>query len=346
MSDISKSLAMFAQQAPSLDVPFDDGDSDTRELLHGIVEDIDTKERNRPKKKSKKDSYARLVEKSSSVLNELADESFIDDFDDYIDSYILDDEDADLHNSLVSQGRRYARDHRTSGESSELSKAFSSSEKMLDMMLDQVDHDKEDISKVINELRAARTRNFKALSELTGSKVQLHNVSLSIIKEKNSMIKTEADMKMKADKAKKEDDANDSTSSKAVQQLLGIGRGNLLEGIGGYSGVSGAIDEDDEDYDSSKSSDSDYDEAIERKYFSDTEETEGDLYLKYEGSGAHYILLVSEDDDYEIITEDKNGELIPDYPLPANVDKLEFSISETTGTATDNYNRTYEVRHV
>lgn len=86
---------------------------------------------------------------------------------------------------------------------------------------------------------------------------------------------------------------------------------------------------------------------MEQKYPCDgKDKTDGDKFLKYEGIGAHYILLLDDNGHKEIITEDSDGNLLPDYPIPSNIDELDFVISESTGTATDNMANNYELRHV
>lgn len=157
----------------------------------------------------------------------------------------------------------------------------------------------------------------------------------------NAMKKNQIELQMKVDKTKKEESADETSVNRAIQGLFGLGRENLL---GSYEDISGASEAGKEDF---SYNDEDYDRMIQQKYFSgDNTESDGDKFLKYEGLGAHYILLVDDNGHKEIIVEDNDGNLLPDYPTPSNIDELDFIISESTGTATDNLANNYELRHV
>ena len=113
--------------------------------------------------------------------------------------------------------------------------------------------------------------------------------------------------------------------------------------MGGYSRVSGAID----DSDSPDILDvEDDDETIQKKYFHDTPpEDDGDKWLKYENRGVEYVLIIdNEEHPQAIIAEDKDGIMIPDYPIPDNINELEFEIDRIGMTASDNIHRNYKVR--
>ena len=55
------------------------------------------------------------------------------------------------------------------------------------------------------------------------------------------------------------------------------------------------------------------------------------------------LVVDSERRPQSIIAEDKDGIMIPDYPLP-NMDGLEFEMDMIAKTATDNFNRNYQLR--
>ena len=91
------------------------------------------------------------------------------------------------------------------------------------------------------------------------------------------------------------------------------------------------------------------DEEIEEKYFSDEPEeySDGDKFLEYEGKGVEYTLLVDDDNSpIEVVAKDRDGNVIPDYPMPTNVDQLQFSVNMTTQSAEDELHRKYHVERV
>jgi len=296
------------------------------------------------KKKKKKDKFQSLMEESNRFIEDNSS-GLVDEFDNYLDSKFVDDEDSDLKNSLIGLGRKYARENKSTPESSEVSKAFSKNEKALDDLYSEIQKDKTDLQKDITSMRAMRTRNFKALSDLVTTKSALHGTALSTIKEMDSIKKAQFDIKLKSKKP--EDIGNGSgDASKAIQSIFGIGRENLLGSVGGYESASGAINDGDEIPVGSSLEDSD--EVIQAKYFKDENdhESDGDKFLKYEGLGVQYILLIDENDNKQIIAEDSEGNIVPDYPMPTDPDQLNFEISESTATAEDDLHRKYKVRHI
>ena len=349
---LSSSLAKFVSSEQMI-VP-SDNENTTEDQIRSFEEFMnrdkeEREERKYIKKKSKKDDFDDIINRGKDLIDDIMDDDIVDDFDGYLDGYMLDDEDAELRQNLLRYGRKYTRDTKVSGESSEISKSYSETEKLLSNLLKEIESDKESVQKDITNMRMMRTRNYKTLAELIEVNSQLHNTELSVIKEMNSMKKSQFELQMKVDKSKKEEAADDSAANRAIQQLFGVGRSNLLgDGDGGgYASISGS-----EEAGSYNSNDNDYgydeDEIIQKKYFSndDYEETDGDKFLKYEGMGVHYILLYDDNNYREIIAEDRDGNIIPDYPLPSNPNNLDFEISESTGTATDNLSNQYELRKI
>lgn len=339
---LSNSLSQFISSHDSFDNPFEE-EAEKPEVQKTSMEMIIDDEPNvaeEPKKK--KDKFDNVINKGNEIVDKYMSDDVIDDFEGYLDNYLMDDEDIDLKNSLLRQGRKYARDTKVSGETSEITKAFSSTEKMLNDLLKEIDQDKEAVQKDITNMRMMRTRNYKTMADLIESKSQFHNTALSVIKELNSMKKNQFDLQMKVDKSKKEEEQDDTTANRAIQQLFGMGRDAILSG--GYGDISGA--------DSAGNIDDDYssvyneDEIIQKKLFDDTEEDDGDKFLKYEGRGVHYVLLYNDDGFRQIIAEDVDGNVIPDYPLPSDPENLHFTFYEATGSASDEFSNNYVLRKV
>ena len=287
--------------------------------------------------------YKKITKKmSSDMINDF--ESFLED-----DSIFDSEESEELRNGLVSMGRKYARDTGVTAEQSEITKTFSASEKRLKDLYDEIARDKINIQKDIDQLRGMqRGKNYKALSDLNSSKTSYHSTQLQAIKEMNAIKKTEFEMRMKERAAKMASSTGggDDISTNTIRSLFGAGRNDIINAAGGYSKVSGAtgntINQSFVDDDMS-------DEEIEEKYFSDEPEeySDGDKFLEYEGKGVEYTLLVDDDNNpIEVVAKDRDGNVIPDYPMPTNVDQLQFSVNMTTQSAEDELHRKYHVERV
>lgn len=346
-NSLSKSLSQFITNTnDSFENPFDDGDTGvdvSNADVDFVIERSEETVKQKKQKKQKGSRYDKVMSKGNDMISNLLDDDVIDDFDGFLGEFLLDDEDVELRRNLISKGRKYARETQVSAETSEISKAYSESEKLLHELLKEIDSDKELVQKDISNMRMMRTRNYKTLSDLIESKAQFHNTALSVIKEMNAMKKSQFELQMKVDKTKKEEAADDSTANRAIQQLFSMDRGSIMNG---YEDISGSVEagtyEDDE-----FSALVDEDELIQKKYFNDESEiSDGDKFLQYEGRGVHYILLYDDNNYREIIAEDNEGNLIPDYPMPGEPDELEFDFSIATGTATDNLANQYELRHI
>ena len=286
--------------------------------------------------------YSKITKRmSASMIDEF--ESFLDD-----DSMFDSEESDELRNGLVSMGRKYARDTGISSENSEITKTFSDSEKKLKSLYDEISKDKVNIQKDIDQLRSlTRGKNYKALSDLNSAKTSFHTTQLQAIKEMNAIKKAQFEMRMKERAAKMASggDGSEDISTNTIRSLFGAGRNDIVNAAGGYSKISGAIGSTISDSFQSDLSD----EEIEEKYFANEpdEVTDGDKFLEYEGQGVEYTLLVDDDNSpIEVVAKDRDGNVIPDYPMPSNVDQLQFNINMTTQSAEDELHRKYRVEKV
>lgn len=297
------------------------------------------------KKKSKKKDLEYYLEESDEFLKELEeDDDYSFDFDTYVENAINIDEDIELKNSLVSMGRKYARSTAIDGETSEITKAFAGQENALKDMLQEVNKDIIALDRDIENMRMMRSKNYKTMSELIDVKNSYHSTHLNIIKELNNIKKASFDLKLKHEKNKQEENAASGASNQALQKLFSIGHSNLIGALGGRETATNDLEYEGTDaivpFDQT-------DEYVQAKYFSDVEETDGDIFIKYEKDGVHYVLLYDvANDTKQIIAEDKNGNVIPEYPMPSDIDELTFDINKQTGMATDQLHRTYIVRYL
>lgn len=273
-------------------------------------------------------------ERLMSDINRNADET------DYIFDSIGDyDENQRVKSGLISLGRKYARRNEDDGTVTEVDKAFNPQIDKLNDLLVEVTRDTEEVEKDINQIRRmVNGRNYQRMNELIETKATLHNTTLSIIKELSSIEKNKFDIKSKLNKDKNDIDPN-AASGSILQSIFGVGHDALLSSVDGREGSSGAIT-----YESQSYEDTDqYGESIYSKNFpEDEEDSEGDLFIKYENRGIELVLEESENGDKRIYAQDADGNIVDDYPLPKDINALTFDINVRTGVATDQLQRKYK----
>ena len=324
------------------------------------------------KKKKKKNSYSifdemdlsqssknykskdeKMINRLNENAKKLIDSSKLleaDEFDAFLDddSIFSAEENIEMRNNLVSMGRKYARESAETKENSEINKTFADSDKRLKALFDEVSRDKESLQKDIDRLRVPG-RGGKNLSDMISAKNNMHTTQLQIIKEINQMKKSMYDLKAKeAAKKEAENAMGNDINSNTLQSIFSSAKTNLINNVGGYSSVSGSSDDDDDDhYTYDVASDEMDDEEIQKRYFNNKDlSSDGDKFLEYEDRGVEYVLVVDDDDKMQrIFAEDRDGNIIPDYPLPNNVESLSFEIDPIAKTAVDSLHRTYKLRH-
>jgi hypothetical protein len=334
----------------SLEVPNDDY----------IVESLEPNGDQILSKKKTKKSLNDILEDTNKIISDTNIITFgeSDDFDLFLDDFNEDDEDLDLKNSIISFGRKYSRKHEIDENESEITKAFAPQEKELDELLKEINNDKKLIQEDIRSIRATRIgSNRKALTEMVEVKNQMHNAALAVIKEKNSLKKNKFDIIIKLNNGKNNKNNGDGEfldpgvrSNKMVQSILnGDNYVDLINSVGGRSSVSGAITSSDNNIDHLLDYDEN-DDYVQKTYFnknSDFDESDGDKFVKYEKRGVHYVLLLdSANTPQKIFAEDKDGNIISDYPTPDKIEELMFDIEKDSMSATDQLNRQYEIRMI
>ena len=341
------------------DDPFGSDEDDiekAKEEARLILSDEEEKSEKRGKKQGKKkkqytpdsdddEKFNRTMEEANRTLEKYG-ESFDMDFQTYVDNASNYDEDADLKESLIAQGRKYQRSHAVDEDESEVVKAFQPQEKELKEFTDEVNKELNLVSKDIAQIRSTGYGvNRKQLSELIGQKTSLLSLKLNAIKEKSNNKKIQFDIleKQAKNKANKNSGQENSTAAiSGIQKLMSMGHSAMINSVGGREASAGCPD----DYDYEDFEDSD--EVLQEKYFSnDTRTSEGDIYLKYEGKGVHYVLNYDETDpnNCSIFAEDGEGNIVPEYPIP-EIEGLHFDVDRTTLSATDDCGRDYTVRYI
>lgn len=344
---LSDSLSNFMSTIPSssFDYPSNDLDDTPERISPNRFLEYDEKkkkekerDRDREEDYGGKDKFDSFLSYADDVIGDTSDLE-IEDFDGYLSDYLMDDEDEEIRRSLIKYGRKYARENKSTGESSEVNKAYAKAEEALANLIEEVAADKEDIQKDITSMRMSRTRNYKTFAELIEAKTTLHNTQLSALKEINSITKSKFDISLKQ-KKETEADGDSTVANRMIQNLFSMGRDNL---VGSYADMSGSA-EAGMDYDVEGFDEAD---AVRDRYIGEDDgpETEGDKFLKYENVFSKYVLEYDKTKErpIQIIAEDIEGNPIPDYPVP-NVNDLNFDYSFNTGTATDNLAQQYELR--
>lgn len=273
-----------------------------------------------------------------------------DDFDDIIDSIDIDDEDLELKSSLISMGRKYARANAVTEEEGEIEKAFAPQEQKLKDLYNEVSKDTAKIEHDLEMLRGnGYNKNVIKTAELASAKTSLHTTKLSIIKELNAMKKAQFEIKAKNAKNASDDAGENYVSSEMIQRIFGMGHDSILSSVGGRDSAAGDSSEIYNYGDESAAyiNESPEDIAGEKmcdEYSNKYQATEGDIYLKYEGQNINVVVEEHNDGSKEVYAEDEDGNKVPDYPIPRDVDELTFEINERTGTAIDQLQRKYVYR--
>ena len=294
-----------------------------------------------------KDTLKRLEEKLSKFGLDN------DDFDALIDTVDEYDEDSDLRDALIQEGRKYARDYAASAESSEIVKAFAPQETRLNTMLKEFDKEEIEINKDIDQMRFSRSRSGKSLADLINARASIAKTKLDIIKEINNIKKSQFDIKAKYDKANAGGENDPMMQSNALLQgIFGMDQSSMFGGRG-REAMSGAVDYDDDYEESIYSDSSDPEDAepgtpensfaeasVKSKDFDDS--SDGAKCLKYEGRGVQMVLTEDMEGNMTLHAEDRDGNRIDDYPLPKDVNDLTFDKNIKAGTAVDQLQRSYK----
>lgn len=262
------------------------------------------------------------------------DEDVTLEFDELIEGAFEEDENVAIRNSLIAMGRKYAiKAMDEAGESSEVERSFARHEQALAQIAEEITADEVLLARDMELLRGVRGRNYKALADLASAKGALHSTKLSAVSKMIDIQKTKWDISIKL-KRERNDDAADSgmAATQAVQRLLSVGRQNLMP---------------DEDYDYGP--DTDYDDgrpetAIHMAADLPPAVSDGDVFISHEAEGVEYVLDIDDDDRRQVYAVNRHGDVVPNYPMPSNINELHFTLNELAGEATDQLQRRYRIR--
>jgi hypothetical protein len=182
----------------------------------------------------------------------------------------------------------------------------------------------------------------KYTTDLINSITTARSVSMQLVDKIISTKKTIADLDFKERKEFGSNSGSEQANltnyaSTYLKQVMSVGRNNVINQSSMYE------------------PDNYVDEANDDDLFSSIDESLGDTnrsedvekYLKYENDDVKIKVIWYDDrndDDlekkYDYIAYNKNGENVPDYPLP---EKTKLNINRSTGMCTDIYGNSYEL---
>lgn len=334
MSDTLNSLKQIASKQQKIYSPFE--------------EKIETKHEYIPRSKSvKHNTRADEVEKISRKIDKLYKDSNTV-MDDVFDDIDIGDQNTNVKSSLISLGRKYARSHEDTGDENEITRAFAPQEIKLNELYNEVSKDIIQIEKDLTEMRMMHTgRNMQRMNELISTKAQFHNTSLSILKEISAVKKAQFDIKTKMNKDKDDSADMSNMSSSIIQSVFGMGHDALLNSVGGRAASSGATVGEAVEYDDNDESLTESDDALTSEFVIGNDNiSDGEKFIEYENAGVELVLEEYPDGTKQVHAEDKDGNCVPDYPLPKNIDSLTFDINTRAEVATDQLQRNYKYRKI
>lgn len=334
MSDLSKRLHKLSRMNPLEDINAAPEKKKPQEKRERVKKEVTSED---------------FLEEIHSQLDSISEDlGFGETFDDLIDLVSESDEDLQLKNSMLSLGKKYNREHIIDDADTRnaVEKAFSPQERKLKDLSTEFEKDVKEIDEIIFNMKASRTRNTKTMTELMEQRTAARKEVVNIQKILNDVQKTKFDIAAKQQKNETGNEDAFANANLAVQQLLHTGRQSLIDSVGGREGSSGAYTDDEDDpYNALNDTFSVEEMAIDAE--DDYENAnEGDLFIKYENSFDHYQLTVRQDGSYgKVLAIDKDGDVIPDYPVPEDTSDLRFKVDNESAIASDQLNRRYHLVH-
>ena len=242
-------------------------------------------------------------------------------------------------------------------DENEFKKEFAEELAMLYDLLDEANKFNKKLTKKYDAMDGNKAKgSSKYLNDLIESVLSSTTNRLQIIKEINSLKKNIQELKIKADgkyakmggDGSLEDDANSF-----FQNIMGVGRNNFVSALNGdpdfhFSNPDYSND-DDIEYanalpDAQEAIHDIINERLENESGLNARSIEAEKYIIYEHLKPELKIMRSAvDNTWEIIAIDKDGQRIPDYPVPSRKDLGKVKFSADGAWATDAYGRSYKV---
>ena len=229
-------------------------------------------------------------------------------------------------------------------EKTDYSKEFSTEERLLASLLTDQINLTTNLQKRLDHMLDTKSTAMgvsKYMTDFIEGLNQARSLSMQIIDKKVSIKKTVADLNMKERKefGKKEDDASkdmSAYSASVLRQIMGDRQTYVNQGTMPLADNAQVSYEDINQF-------PDIDNMM-IDATGDNPDDESNAYLKYENSGVTIRVVYRGKNgdmmDYDFIAEDRDGNVLDDYPLPI---KTPLSINNSTGFATDSYGQKYHI---
>ena len=242
-------------------------------------------------------------------------------------------------------------------DDNEFKKEFAEELAMLYDLLDEANKFNKKLNKKYDDMDGKKAKGTsKYTNDLIVSMLSSTTARLQIIKEINALKKNIQELKIKSDgkyakmggDGSLEDDANSF-----FQNIMGVGRNNFVSALNGDPDIHFSNPEysNDEDIEYANSLPDAQDaihniinERLENESSLSARSVEAEKYIIYEHLKPEIkILRNTMDNTWEVIAVDKDGQKIPDYPVPERKDLGKCKFSADGNWMTDAYGRSYKV---
>lgn len=219
------------------------------------------------------------------------------------------------------------------GELTDFNKEFEQETRLVKNILAQQTKFTESLQKRYDVLESSKTA-ARGVGKFTTDLIEAintsRNISLAAVKELAAIKKTAIDLHMKEKKDSQsgvDDQSISNFSASLLKQAISEDRRTLTNYSGEIAPIDGTAD--------------DIFDNLENEMRDSARPDEVDKMMEYESSGAKVYALVDKDsEDWTLIAQDENGNIIPDYPLP---EPDELHINRDAGMAADEYHNRYEI---
>ena len=274
------------------------------------------------------------------------DEDFYQAVDNWDNDYM-----EEISEKLTKKGKRSYDKYKE--DENEFKKEFAEELTMLYDLLDDANKFNKKLIKKYDSIDGSKAKGTsKYLNDLIASVLTSNTNKLQIIKEITNLKKTIQELKIKSDGkyAKMGDDSLESQANSFFSNIMSVGRNNFISALNGdemsFDNIEYSSDTDIEYANTLPDiQDEIHDRIAERLMNEDSNRsTEAEKYIIYENLKPEYKILRSAvDNTWEVIAVDKDGQRIPDYPVPTRAQLGRCKFSSDGAWMTDAYGRSYKV---
>ena len=233
-------------------------------------------------------------------------------------------------------------------------KEFAEELTMLYDLLDDANKFNKKLIKKYDSIDGSKAKGTsKYLNDLIASVLTSNTNKLQIIKEITNLKKTIQELKIKADGKKiglGEDGSLEDQANSFFSNIMGVGRNNFISALNGdddhFEAIMYSDDQDIEYVNTLPDVQEDLNNKINERLMNEetNRSSTADKYIIYENLKPEYVILFNVmDNSWEVVAVDKDGQRIPDYPVPTRRDLGKVKFSHDNRYATDAYGRTYKV---